>query len=162
MILSGGALGSGGDIFASISHAGETIGACGSAGFPLFGTKCFGGGGSFLLGPAVLPAFQGDPTLRIGGSFSIFLDVSFFEFTPGMFPPTAFLHDTFSGTGTTVYDIVWQPQTETWLLVHSEGRIPEGIPEVPEPSTLILFGSTAAALVYRWRRRTQLDSGKGS
>jgi hypothetical protein len=156
LIGGGGASGAGGDFFATISHAGQTIPACAAGGF---GFPCFGGSGSFIFGPAVLPPFQGDPTLRVGGTFSIFMDISVFS-SPT--PPTVILHEQFSGTGSTVYDIVWQPQTETWQLVHTEGRIPPGIPEVPEPSTLALFGSTAAALTGSlWRRHAQRGHGRG-
>jgi hypothetical protein len=82
------------------------------------------------------------------------MDISIlaFEFPSGASPFKVIEHDIFSGTGTTVYDIEWQPDTETWRLVQTEGRIPGGIPEVPEPSTLLLFGTTAAASLWRKRR----------
>lgn len=147
VIFGGGASGSGGDVFGSFSRAGQPVPPCDPSGHGLFGSDCFVlDFGSFVFGPAVLPPFLGDPTPVVTGAFSIFMNI---RIIPAATFPLDF-REIFIGSGSTVYDVVWQPDTETWRLTHTEGRIPA----VPEPTTLLFWGTGAAALgLRRWLRR---------
>jgi hypothetical protein len=59
------------------------------------------------------------------------------------------------GPGPAQFVLEWQPDTGTWLPLFAEGRI-DVLAPTPEPTTFLLFATTAAAglgLVRRYRRR---------
>ena len=145
-IFPGQAFASGSDLVGSFQHGSQRIAICDTNGHGAPGDAlCLGNFGSGLtFGPAVLPPFQGNPTEVLTSGFSIGMN---------LFPVTPFSADTstllaFAGSGTTVYDIAWQPDIESWRITHFEGDIPAVPQPVPEPSTFLLLGTTAMVL---WR-----------
>ena len=62
-------------------------------------------------------------------------------------------------TGPAQFDLVWQPDTGTWLPLFAEGRIDVLAPTpTPEPATLLLFATSGAGLgLTRWRRSRERE-----
>jgi len=152
---------------ASIVFAGQPpILPCNIALIPLEGDLCTTVGGARVgWGSAVLPPFAGPPpggftpdvpagilnVATVASTFSADFGVRIWEKTPGSFP-TQFDSVGFTGTGPAQFDLVWQPDTGTWLPLFAEGRI--DVEVTPEPATLLLFGTTGAGLgLARWYRR---------
>jgi len=156
------------DAFASIALAGQPPAShCTLSLRPLEGTRCAEVDGAFLFwsSSTPLPPFAGAPpghavpnvppdTLNlttVSGTFSAFFDVSVWDSHLAGFP-VRIDGVAFEGTGPAQFDLVWQPETGTWLPLFAEGRF--DVTVTPEPATLLLFGTTGAGLgLARWYRR---------
>jgi PEP-CTERM motif-containing protein len=135
------------DQFTTVGYAGQTFSTCGSFGpFPCAFT------GSFSLRMFVPrapdpPVPGGGFTVTVPGTFTLSrLGVGIFG--PGFIQVGGFGGD--AGPGPASLTFKWEPQFNQWLF--DEGEAQFGV--TPEPTTLLLFATSAAGLgVASWRRR---------
>jgi len=149
----------------------------GEPGFP-GGTLCATALGQLSFGSAVLPPFVGAPpghlvpdgmpadllNVTVASTFSVNFGATIWQNGPCIFTgpdtapsctPTRPIDGVgFTGTGPAQFDLEWQPDTGTWLPLFAEGRIDVVAPTpTPEPTTLLLFATTAGLSLTRWYRR---------
>jgi hypothetical protein len=150
------AIGQGSDVAGELTHAGQSMGGCGSSGVPV------GGGEGPRFGPcvffsrvslswsSVLPPFTDTPETRAPGSFSALIELQLLDSKTGPLDVAITERAGFTGGGPGEIGIV-RHQDGTWRFLFAEGQILE---PVPEPATLLLVGTTAAGLgLARWRQR---------
>ncbi len=153
---------------ASIVFAGQPpILPCNIALIPVEGDLCTTVGGARVgWGSALLPPFAGAPPghpvpdlpadilnlTTVASTLSADFGVRIWQRLPGS-SPTQFDSVGFTGTGPSQFDLVWQPDTGTWLPLFAEGRF--DVAATPEPATLLLAVTTAGGLAVsrRLRRR---------
>jgi len=154
------------DAFASVLLPGQPIATpCTLSLRPVEGTLCASVNGAFIgwSASASLPPFIGAgpsdvPTdilnlTTVPGTFSANFGVSIWDsHLPGL--PVRIDGIAFEGAGIAQFDLVWQPDTGTWLPLFAEGRL--DVAATPEPATFLLCATMGAglALIRQYRRLT--------
>jgi hypothetical protein len=113
-------------------------------------TCTFPGSGSTFSMSGVPPPFTGDLTVTVPGTFSMELSgLVIYPFDPSQTFELTFVRE---GPATLTFD--WQADADDWVFASGTARIEP----TPEPTTLLLVGTTAAGLgLARWVKRRRIS-----